>query len=117
LFRGAGIMGSQCKGVTKSGAQCKMTGVFPNGFCRVHQNQYTIENKSDTENKSSENIDTFKTNSNQQNEPPANHHRYFTKRKISSHRIPIGTKFILCTIILITVFSWLSKKLIKINPV
>ncbi|MBN1600891.1 MAG: hypothetical protein JW915_04735 [Chitinispirillaceae bacterium] len=42
-------MGSQCKGITKSGTQCKMTGVFPNGYCRLHQSQYTVEIEQDTE--------------------------------------------------------------------
>jgi len=49
LVFGDGIMGSQCRGITKSGTQCKMTGVFPNGYCRLHQSQYSVEIEQDTE--------------------------------------------------------------------
>lgn len=41
-------MSSQCKGTTKSGSPCKITIVLPNGYCRVHQDQYVIEIKQDT---------------------------------------------------------------------
>ena len=32
-------MSEQCKGITKSGLQCKMTATFPNGYCRIHTDQ------------------------------------------------------------------------------
>jgi hypothetical protein len=41
-------MSSQCKGTTKSGTQCKVTIVLPNGYCRIHQDQYIVEKKEDT---------------------------------------------------------------------
>lgn len=56
LVFGDGIMGSQCKGITKSGTQCKMTGVFPNGYCRLHQSQYSVEIEQDTE--KTDNVET-----------------------------------------------------------
>jgi hypothetical protein len=41
-------MSSQCKGTTKSGTQCKVTIVLPNGYCRIHQDQYVVDKKEDT---------------------------------------------------------------------
>jgi len=32
-------MTQQCRGMTKSGEQCKMTRTLPNGYCFRHQNQ------------------------------------------------------------------------------
>jgi len=32
-------MAEQCRGITKSGQQCKITGIFDNGYCFRHKDQ------------------------------------------------------------------------------
>lgn len=49
-------MSSQCKGTTKSGTPCKMTIVLPNGYCRLHQEQYVVEIKEDAKEAEMESI-------------------------------------------------------------
>lgn len=36
-------MAQQCRGITKSGQQCKMTGSFENGYCFRHKEQADVE--------------------------------------------------------------------------
>ncbi len=107
-------MSSQCKGTTKSGSPCKITIVLPNGYCRVHQDQYIVEIKENTkdvetiqseaknelikENILEEKSDKFDTNSN-------NSTAYVRKSK--------NNKRLYLVPVLVFAFFWFIVRLVK----
>lgn len=103
-------MGSQCKGITKSGTQCKMTGVFPNGYCRLHQSQCTVEIEQDTE--KSDTVAADETMSCGDDNPPIDQ-----KESIQSNdrtcRCFITRGTIVCTFLIFAALFLFSKKLIN----